>query len=334
VPAPVATLVNNGPDIYVAGASYSHSGKHYMATYWKNGTPTLLTDTLTNSGAISIIVDGNDVYVAGYTFSSYFPVPTYWKNGVKTTFGYNASISGMCLQGSDIYISGSTVSPHGFGYASYWKDGALTNVTDGTSESTTSGITVNGNDIYLSGSTPDANGFTQAAYWKNGVATILAPTTYSSNGYSGSLLSEAYSIFTQGADVYVTGFVEPQKGPREACYWKNGVQTKLSDTTSNSEANAIYVQGTNTYIAGYTTSTPIGYTVATYWKNGIQTKIDSAYNSTASGIAVNGNDIYIAGTTLLGNGATYWKNGVPVHLKGDKGTYSKYATGITIVPQQ
>ncbi|MDB5152412.1 MAG: hypothetical protein JWR54_1163 [Mucilaginibacter sp.] len=133
---------------------------------------------------------------------------------------------------------------------------------------------------------------------------------------------------------YNCGFVEPQKGPREACYWKNGIQTKLSDTTLTSEANAIFVQGTDVFITGYSTSVPKGYSVVTYWKNGVQVKIDNGYTSNGLGIAANGNDIYIAGQSLIPNGATYWKNGIPVQLPGYKGAHSKYASSIAIVLNQ
>lgn len=330
IPAPI----HNSPDIYIAGVSYSHDHQHSIATLWKNGVPTLLGDSTMNSGAISVIVKGTDVYVAGYTTSGYFAIPTYWKNGVVKTFGYNASVSGMYVQNNDVYLSGSTVSPHGFGYASYWKNGNLTNITDGASESEAYGITINGSDIYVCGFTPDANDFEQAAYWKNGIVTILAPTSYANNGYGGSLLSKASTIFTAGTDIYAAGFVEPQKGPREACVWKNGIQTNLSDPTVTSEANAIFVQGNDVFITGYSTSIPKGYSVATYWKNGVQTKIDDGYSSTAWGIAVNGSDVYIAGQSFLTNGATYWKNGVPVQLPGYKGASSASASGIAIVVNQ
>jgi hypothetical protein len=76
------------------------------------------------------------------------------------------------------------------------------------------------------------------------------------------------------------------------------------------------------YIAGDVV-TKNGNEAAAYWKNGqLMAVIDSiglGYGSTAAGIAVNGNDVYMTGQEFLGSVPFYWKNGVLVKL--DLGAY-------------
>lgn len=75
---------------------------------------------------------------------------------------------------------------------------------------------------------------------------------------------------------------------------------------------------TDVYLAGFIVAN--GYsTIATFWKNGVATKLaGETQNSSAKAIAVNGGDVYIAGSVSNGNSsfpvAVYWKNGVEVQL--------------------
>ncbi len=63
------------------------TGNNAVATYWKNGVATTLTDGSRNAGANAITVDSSgNVYVAGYTSSaSGNTIATYWKNGAATS---------------------------------------------------------------------------------------------------------------------------------------------------------------------------------------------------------------------------------------------------------
>ena len=130
------------------------------------------------------------------------------------------------------------------------------------------------------------------------------------------------------ADVYVAGTVTAANGKYVATYWKNGIATTLADSSINSVANAITTQGSDICIAGEITLAN-GSAVAVYWKNGVPvyayglvstsmtglgTSTGAAYSS-ASAIAVHGNDVYIAGITFVNVNRyeipTWWKNGVP-----------------------
>ncbi len=92
-------------NIYIAGATGVAAGFNTyesIATYWKNGTTTKLTDGTSNAYAYAIAVDSSgNVYVAGDTTSaSNYSTATYWKSGTANnlTDGMSdASVFGMTL---------------------------------------------------------------------------------------------------------------------------------------------------------------------------------------------------------------------------------------------
>ena len=77
-------------NIYIAGVTgvaTGHNTYEAIATYWKNGTTTKLTDGTSYAGASAIAVDSSgNVYVVGYTTNATTGkyVATYWKNGAAT----------------------------------------------------------------------------------------------------------------------------------------------------------------------------------------------------------------------------------------------------------
>ncbi len=92
-----------------------------VATYWKNGIFTNLTDSLTKSSnaavsiATALTFHGADLYIAGYEYIRSFnaisekQTAVYWKNGIPTVLGSissDSSINAMAVNGSDIYMAG------------------------------------------------------------------------------------------------------------------------------------------------------------------------------------------------------------------------------------
>jgi uncharacterized membrane protein len=137
-----------------------------------------------------------------------------------------------------------------------------------------------------------------------------------------------------GPDVYVAGYVRAQNGHYVAAYWKNGVITKLSDSTLMSEASAIIVKDSDVYVAGISSSPTQGNTTVTYWKNGVATRLPIAADlgMSQSAFAMNGNDLYLAGDVPTNNRyvAYSWKNGISATLQDySKGSfaYGIYTSG-------
>ena len=158
----------SGSDVYLAGYQWSGTtGGNGIATFWKNGVPTSLTDASTNSSAESVFVSGSDVYVAGYGGADY------WKNGVASSLSVPGSneIRGWAVyfSGTDVYVAGTYQN-----LAKYWKNGTMTDLTTTTPSPSTyeSAISITGfgSDIYIAGNDATKG----AGYWKNGQFTILA----------------------------------------------------------------------------------------------------------------------------------------------------------------
>jgi len=136
-----------GTDRYVAGTQNNPTTGLAMATIWKNGNYTFLTDGNNSIGiARAVVVAGNDVYVAGYEQENYSGGgPTfakYWKNGVpvklSTASSYATSIA---VFDNDVYVAGGENNGTR-DVVKYWKNGTPVNLTDGT-------FTSAGNSIFL-----------------------------------------------------------------------------------------------------------------------------------------------------------------------------------------
>jgi hypothetical protein len=184
-----------------------------------------------------------------------------------------------------------------------------------SSSSYVSSIFVSGSNVYVLGSENNI-----PTYWRNGVAT---PVT------NGTFQAEAYSIFVSGNDVYIAGYERNIGGYYVAKYWKNGVETILSSTASYAAAYSITVSGNDVHVAGYEYSSTNSNDVAKYWKvtNGGTPQTTNLSDGTgdayAEGIAVSGNDVFIAGLDENTNVAKGWKNGAVTNLTtGGSRTYA------------
>ena len=208
----------------------------------------------------------------------------YWKNGYKTSLGTTTAGAGIAnavaVSNTDVYVVGR------IGFTSkLWKNGVPTNLTNGLSASDAKAIVVVGNDVYIAGFDFSNN---EIVMWKNGVRSVVAngvPLTYDGMG-----------IGVIGNDVYICGNIE-----QHAYIWKNGVGTRLSDSSS-SYVSGLFIAGTDIYISGRENGK------AVFWKNSIKTLL-STNSSFANGIAVSGTDVYVVGNEDW-NTAVYWKNGI------------------------
>jgi hypothetical protein len=228
----------SGSDVYVVGNEYN--GTKYIAKLWKNGISSTLTSGTYDSDANAVYVNGNDVYVTGYERnSSNFELAKYWKNGIETILTNSTSFANgysITVNGNDVYVAGyeytSTTSRD---VAKYWKisNGGTPQVnilSDGTNNVYANGIAINGTDVYIAGLDEDDR---TAKVWKNGVSTNLASP--------GANYIDAYAVFVQNNDVYCAG-ASFNGATWTACYWKNGTEKKVTNSTKTAFARAIFVK--------------------------------------------------------------------------------------------
>lgn len=274
------SIAVSGNNVYVGGYGIRLSpsrGNLPYGMFWKNGIP-VNQDSMNiydTYGLYSLAVSDNDIYMVGWGPGG-MPA-TYWKNENRialtpayspTTQIVRATATSIAVSGNDVYVAGyqsEQLSPMG-GFSSviatYWKNGNLVKLTDGSKDANATAIAVSGGDVYVAGL--EVNGpVNTAMYWKNGNRVNLT---------DGSTNVEVNSIALSGTDVYVGGTQWEGNLTRDASgveyhtpiakYWKNGKPVKLTDGSKWAEAKSIAISGNDVYVAGFENG------IAKYWKNG------------------------------------------------------------------
>lgn len=277
--------------------------------YWKNGEKVALK----NGTAASIFVLGNDVYIAGKGNKGGVKVAKYWKNDQEVQLGKGISESeanSIFVIGSDIYVSGYEYETKGDTITEkvfkYWKNGQAISLDNkrgwsNPSDGSTS-MYISDNNIYI---------LANEGYWKNGNQMEL----------SDARSSGLESIFVLNNDVYIAGS-DYINSTDVASYWKNGIQTLLSNNTSgSSSANVVFVSDNDVYILGEEEYTDNSYKIK-YWKNNQEVVLyNGASYGEARALFVLDNDVYVAASLEDDNEnfiIRYWKNGQEVILgQGD-----------------
>ena len=152
----------------------------------------------------------------------------------------------------------------------------------------------------------------------------------------GDNISQAFSVFVSGADVYVAEYMyywADEGNVTSARVWKNGVPLELSN--SFAQTFSVFVSGGDVYVAGtqwYHTTATFG---AQLWKNGTGSRLLTSYLTTGAGlysVVTSGNDVYAtgyAGNDYLREAGVLWKNGAAQSLAGERGNYT-IATGRSV----
>ena len=281
------TTPNN--NVYVAGTLFN--GSNEIATVWKNGVVTQLSNGTRQGYARAVFVSGSDVYVAGFerNVANTLSIATIWKNGVGTALTTAPNIASdafaVYVDGTDVYVAGYEETGAGQ-VAKIWKNGVATSLTTAQPSSMATGVAVSGTDVYACGY--NTNG--KATYWKNGTPTYLNFGTAVSG------------IFVNGADISIAGITGGS-----SWLWHNTVTTNFPGSNAFSSICGL---GADTYIAGTLNNLP------TVWKNGISTTLPSVGGGETFSVFAILTDVFVAGDQFNGGNsvARYWKNGVATDL--------------------
>ena len=210
--------------------------------------------TVDNKSAICPLTVNPNVYVGGLDFEA--GGGALWKNGSVSGVPGIADVYSVFVDDADkVYMTGYGNINNTYYTIGVWDDGAVMDLTDGSTEAYGRSIFVSGKDTYVAGYEFE-NNITVAKVWRNGVATALT---------DGQNPAEAYSVYVNGEDVYVAGY-EGGNNITVAKVWRNGVATALTDGQNNAKAYSVHVDGKDIYVAGYERENNI--TVAKVWRNG------------------------------------------------------------------
>lgn len=317
----VKTNIKSDTDIYILG------GVNSGPVVWKNGVaiPLSSSPNSTVSTLGGIVASGTDIYVSGTLYQT----PTvgtalYWKNNIitKLTDGStDAQAFSVTVSGSDVYVGGyvstsTAYQDYSTQDAAYWKNGVLTKLTN-TGFANARKIIVSGTDVYVLGHVVK-NNITVPVYWKNGVINQITDGTKSA-GASG--------IAIQNNNLYIAYSESEPDSTAKPFLWKNGVSTALLTGFPLNSTTDLFLNGNDVYITGYNSPAVVNQVSAVYWKNNIIQTLPQPSGSKfvfTYGVAVIGNDVYIAGSA--GSQGLYWKNGVLVPLP-----IHSYVLGIAVV---
>lgn len=251
-------------DVLVPVTITHNNGKN-AALYWRNHIEIALDENAT-TGQIAVSKCGCEFYIAGTIRINNHDRAVYWKDGLRhvlpggsaTTRGF-----GITVANGDVYVTGVGVTANDVVYAMYWKNDTPFILADTLNQSSAGGITVSRNDVYIAGAIghTSSTGLStiSAVYWKNGVAISL-PDPGIPNG------SGAGVIAINKGDIYVGG----AGGNSEGVYWKNGIETHLSNSTYQADPpTSVVILGSNVYFSGIASpfAGEVQPVIPAYWKN-------------------------------------------------------------------
>ncbi len=266
-----------------------------------------------------------DVYVAGAVKSNHFGRATYWKNGVPVTLNEEAkgsTANDIFIDGSDIYVVGSTLNADLEDVPALWINGRQTYVRLTGTTGEINSVFVSGGVIYMAGSDDNVG-----KLWVSSYGVELRPPSGNS--------SEFKSVVVVQDMIYVAGF-EYEGNVKHAKYWsysKYGPQKleafdleQFHNEGNFNDANSIVVKDNNIYVAGNNGKN------ATLWKNNQPTNLyPGDQNFEGTSIFIKGNDVYVSGLggDLQTNLSWYWKNGVLTNLnRGEAGLEMAHSVAV------
>ena len=309
-------------------------GKYiYYAAVWRNGEESLLTDGSNDAFCNAVCADDNDnIYIVGceavgdLVDDGYYEpykqnVGILWKFNDKTPAQVERSVlSDGKSATSPIAVAVSKGNVHIAGFDTpgynrrvlYWKNGEMQVLTDGSTDALAYCICVDGDDVYIGGYVQPATN-TQggvATIWKNGVAQSLT---------DGQTVAKVNALYMDNGTLYAAGAEKVSGGRWKGVLWANGARVKDFTGEVGTEVSGLYVKDGNYIIEGNMTETSSANDICPYiWtKDGAQKVASGLSMCQGMALAVDGDDIYVAGNAYNMDMSTYeefytaylWKNG-------------------------
>ncbi len=286
--------------VHLAGFVTTNHGGRPVASYWKNGVYTDLTNDSIDSNVSSLYVDGSSVLIGGNVRVANLPSRSViWQDGTENVLG--GAFGDPMIASHNNNLFGVW---HAKGGWVYHKNGSSLPIIDTAYSFGPMAMAVAEDDVYISGysssvppSPPTYSPPQYAQYWKNGQLIFRE-----------SEVSNALSIFIHQNDIYMAGLIYLPGGLTSiACYWKNGQRVDLTDGSETAVARSVFVTDTNVYVAGMIDNQVV------YWKDGDVIALTTQGTfSMANAIFVHGTDVHVGGYE---NGyPAYWKNDVKQNI--------------------
>jgi hypothetical protein len=278
-----------------------------------------------------------DVYAVGFEILNNLPKAVLWKDNVVTvldsgTFGARAL--SVATANGNVYVAGVEGSANGNNIAVLWTNGTPTLLTSNAGSGSAGAVAVSGTDVYVGGNyfvmDPTTGVFsTTVEYWKNGTPVVL-----NQSAEGGGITA----IAVDGSNLYFAGdlVTKTETSPNNftvapvVTYWENGTPTILTNGLSGTQTTGIVVQDGHVYVSGSLCSITTLECEATYWKDGVAISVAPNLASAASGIAIDGSNIYVSvnadASNVLSQGSTaeLSTNGNLVALATDSQSAANY----------
>ena len=303
------TYATGHDDVYIVGQDGG-----YVAM-WKNGVETAM-GTGAAGRAWAIFVSGADVYIVGNENNA----GMYWKNGVPVSLPGCIVATGITVVGQTVYVLGERQYVY-FGnpttVAAVWQNGVIKDVAqDTTINSVAGGLVYAQTDL-----------FTSAWYYKQVLtttSTVIQTRAFYYPPYDGILnylTDDKTNSWTTcmaaspGGSVLVGGYVDGG-----AAVWADGLPLWQDNLQSTSQCYGVASNDTFISVVGHYVDQVSHHTRAFVINIGVDNSYtvlnsgaDANYNAEATGVAIDGNDVYVSGFNA-NDGPVYWKNGVKAIL--------------------
>ncbi|HBH21186.1 MAG TPA: hypothetical protein DDX33_04185 [Rikenellaceae bacterium] len=339
--------------VYAVGQEIVPGAGFYYASIWKDGVRTRLSDGTYDAFCNGVYADGDNVYIVGCEATGdlvddgyYDPyqqnVGVMWNfkvgdeaNAIKTTLSdgkYSTSPLAATVCGGKVYVAGFD-SPSYDRRAIMWEDGQIKYLTDGTTDALAYCIYSDGKDVYVGGyvQSADDSSYGVATIWKNGVAQNLT---------DGKSLAKVNAIYVDGGKVYAAGAEREKSENWRGVLWIDGVAQYFTEVCGT-EVTGLYVKDGKWIVEGNMTDDNSDIHPYIWTAEGAEL-VSDVQMCQGLGLAVDEDDVYVAGTALTGYDEDYntlfkgylWKNGEVQALETDSEDFSLWDVTCAYVPEQ